>query len=423
MREDHVSASKIGVALGRSTESIHCKFKQWSKAAKREKSNEPRPSGNASTGPSLERDESAQGTIVTSRSKTVKTVKELLKVAEVDLDIWEVERFIENKWDMVAKITSRSRDDYLEATELWQVKVWFRRRVPKTIAEAAEGIMARMRKHSPKYPKPPKLVKSKDPHLCEISIWDHHFGKLAWARETGEDYDLKIAERIYQQAGDELLKRSSSFHIEKFVMAIGQDFFHVDGWQNTTTSGTPQDVDGRLAKIFETGQMALVRLIDLMMQRAPVHIFYLPGNHDYYTSWYLTKTLEAWYRTSDRVTVDTSECPRKHVHYGCNLIGYSHGSDEKHQSLPMIMATQWPEAWAKSTNREWHVGHLHRAKETKFTTVDNVDQVAVRVLPSATGTDLWHFKKGYVGGMRAAQAYFYSPTQGYVAHFNANVRS
>ncbi len=33
------------------------------------------------------------------------------------------------------------------------------------------------------------------PYMLELSVYDHHFGKLAWGRETGhESYDLKIAE-------------------------------------------------------------------------------------------------------------------------------------------------------------------------------------------------------------------------------------
>lgn len=357
-------------------------------------------------------------TVVTSQSKTVRTLADALAVAKVNLTVWEVERYIVNKWDCVAKIDVKGKKK-LTATELWQVKVFLRRKVPKIIEEGVKLFLDQIR--------PQKIdkihyEKHVDPYLLEISIWDHHFGKLAWGRETGENYDLKIAEQIYTEAAHELIEKSRSFNIEKIVLPIGQDFFHVDGPANTTTAGTPQDVDGRMAKIFATGQRALINLIDLLMGIASVHILWVPGNHDWYTSWYLVKVLESHYRHIKSVTVDASEMPRKCIEYGINLLAYTHGCDEKHSSLPAIMAGQWPQQWARTKHREWHIGHYHKVKETHYNAAETIDGVLVRVLPSLTGTDSWHFKKGYVGGMRAAQAFLYSAKRGYACHINANIR-
>ncbi len=355
-------------------------------------------------------------TVITSKSKTVRTLAAALAAAKVDLTVWEVERHVINKWDVVAKNEKKK----LTATELWQVKVFLRRKVPKIVEDGVKIFLNQVQ--APKYEKI-HYEKHNDPYLLEVSIWDHHFGKLAWGRETGENYDLKIAEKIYSEAAHELIEKSRGFNIERIVLPIGQDFFHVDGPLNTTTAGTPQDVDGRLAKIFATGQRALINLVDLLMGIAPVHVLWVPGNHDWYTSWYLIKVLEAHYRHTRTVTVDSSEMPRKHIEYGVNLLGYTHGNDEKHSSLPAIMAGQWPQAWARTTHREWKLGHFHKVKETHYTAAETIDGVLVRILPSLTGTDSWHFKKGYVGGMRAAQAYLYSAKRGYAAHLNAMVKN
>lgn len=350
-------------------------------------------------------------TVITSQSKTVRTLDQALKAAQVDTKIWEVERFVINKWDCVTK--------KLIATELWQVKVFLRRKIEKTIEEGVKLFLNQVKAH--KYERI-SYEKHADPYLLEVSIWDHHFGKLAWGRETGENYDLKIAEQIYANAAHELIEKSRSFNIEKIILPIGQDFFHIDGPLNTTTAGTPQDVDGRLAKIFSTGQRALINLVDLLMGIAPIHILWIPGNHDWYTSWYLIKVLEAHYRHTRSVTVDASEMPRKCIEYGVNLLGYTHGCDEKHASLPAIMAGQWPQEWARTKHREWKLGHYHKVKETHYNAAETIDGVLVRILPSLTGTDSWHYRKGYVGGMRAAQAYLYSAKRGYSAHLNAMVK-
>ncbi len=353
--------------------------------------------------------------VITSQSSTVRTLADALKTAKIDETIWEVERHIINKWDCVAK----SKKDKLIATELWQVKVWLKRKIPKLIEEGVKEFIKQIPAH--KYP-PIKYERPSDPYLFEVSIWDHHFGKLCWGQETGENFDLKSAERIYSDAAHELIEKSRGFAIEKIVLPIGQDFFHIDGPANTTVAGTPQDVDGRFFKIFDVGCRSVINLIDVLMGIAPIHILWVPGNHDWNTSWFMLKVLAAHYRLIHHVTIDLSPMPRKHIEYGINLLGYTHGNEEKHSSLPVLMAGQWPEAWARTRHREWKIGHYHKVKETQFNAAETIDGVLVRTLPSLTGTDSWHYKKGYVGGMRAAQAFLYSAKLGYAAHLNANVR-
>ena len=102
------------------------------------------------------------------------------------------------------------------------------------------------------------------------------------------------------------------------------------------------------------------------------------------------------------------------------LIGLTHGNQEKHSSLPVIMATERPHDWAASTVREWHVGHLHKARRVDYVGLDTHDGVPVRTLRSLSAVDAWHFRKGYVGTERAAEAYLYS-RDSYVGSINVKV--
>jgi hypothetical protein len=415
LRSQGLSYAKIAEQMGLSKRSVESKWKRMNS----EQDKTPVP-----TDESFEKTETEDCAVITSKSSTVRTLAGALETANVDLSIWEVEKHTINKWDCVGRVESKEVSykhwkRQLAAVELWQVKVWLRRKVPKVIEEGVKLFLSQIPAH--KYVLP-KFEHHSDPYLLEVSIWDHHFGKLAWGRETGQNYDLKIAETLYSNAAHELIEKARGFNLERIVVPIGQDFFHVDGPNNTTTAGTPQDVDGRLAKIFATGQKALINLIDLLMGIAPVHILWVPGNHDWYTSWYLIKVIEAHYRMTPSVTIDAGEMPRKHIEYGCNLLAYTHGNEEKHASLPAIMAGAWPQAWARTTHREWKIGHFHKVKETHYSSAETIDGVLVRVLPSLCGTDSWHFKKGYVGGMRAAQAFLYSQKNGYAGHINVNAK-
>ena len=358
------------------------------------------------------------GQVLTMRSRTVRTLEGALEVGNVDQAIWEVERWTLNKWDSASKIKSDG-GERLAATELWQVKVWLRRKAPKHVQDGISALCKKLSAY-----KPTKFTKRSRPtgRLLEVSPFDAHFGKLCWGEETGEDYDTRIAERIYQNAFEDLLNESCGERIEKIWIPIGNDFFHVNNWLQTTAKGTPQDHDGRLPKVFQMGQMAMIRGIDMCRQVAPVELFWVPGNHDPETSYYLLCVLAAYYRDTKGVTVDTSPMPRKVRTFGKCFVLFTHGDEEPHRDLPTIAATSSPQEWAATYFREAHVGHMHKKKEIRTVDVDEFQGFRFRILPSMSGCDRWHFKRGYIGSRRAAEAYLWSAEDGYAGHFSVNAR-
>ena len=351
----------------------------------------------------------------------IKTVEDALNRAKVDLMIWEVERVVVNGWDVTMKLKSTAGDKPVTKRN-HQIKVFLRRKITESMADAASALLDRMKKHAPKY-KSITFKKVADPHLLEISVFDVHFGKLAWGRETEVNYDLHIAEKVYAEAVEDLLSKTNGYNVERILFPIGQDFFHVDNQQNTTVNNTPQDTDGRLAKIFAAGCMACVNAIDTMSQIAPVDVLWSPGNHDRTTSWFLTAYLSAWYRNNKQVNIDLSPKLRKYYQYGTTLLGFTHGDEEKHSDLPAVMAAEAKELWALTSHHEWHLGHLHKKKEMRYSAGDTFVGVPVRILPSLSGTDYWHYKKGYVKTHRAAEAYLWSKQKGYTGHFSSTAKT
>ncbi|MBD3403792.1 hypothetical protein GF420_12910, partial [candidate division GN15 bacterium] len=136
--------------------------------------------------------------------------REAVDKAGVDLAIWQVDRVVVNGWDVTAKVR-RGGEDVLATKQNQQIKIWLSRKIKKPLADAAAALIERMKTHAPKHPAR-RYKKVKDPCLFEFSAFDAHFGKLAWAPETGENYDLEIAERIYSSAVTDLLTKAAPYN-------------------------------------------------------------------------------------------------------------------------------------------------------------------------------------------------------------------
>jgi len=241
--------------------------------------------------------------------------------------------------------------------------------------------------------------------MVEVPIVDLHLGKLAWAPETGSDYNYKIAEERFKYVIENIMDRISDISVEKILLPIGQDFFNFDTIDGETTNGTPQDTDLRWQDLFNKGVEMLVKAIDGFTNIAPVEIILVPGNHDKMTSFYAMKYIEAWYNNHENVYVNSDPKTRKYVEYGLNLIGFTHGDKEKKRIFGN-MQVEMPEAWGRTKYREFHCGHVHH----EYTKEEH--GVVVRRLSTVTGTDSWHFESGYVGSLPRIQTFVWDKEKG-----------
>lgn len=345
---------------------------------------------------------------------------DLLELTDPDLDVWEV-----SKWQIKPYNAFYKDDEENQAVvvPMYSSYIRFKRRDDAPLHQAAEAALKKMGNHAPVYPDTPRpVIKPKDErHMLELVIPDLHLGKLAWHRETGEDYDSDIASRRFMQAIDNLLQRARTFGVDRWLLVVGNDLLHTDNIEQTTTAGTPQDVDSRHAKMVETACDLLVEAIDTLLEIAPGTVVGLPGNHDREEAISIARYLKAWYRNCEAVEVDAEPSPRKYHKYGEVLLGFCHGQEAKIKSLPSVMPVECPEMWADSTYREWHLGHYHKKKEYAPIWVNEHQGVRIRHLSSLTGTDAWHHRRGYVGNVKAAEGFMWNAEDGLQAIFNWNV--
>ena len=85
-------------------------------------------------------------------------------------------------------------------------------------------LMEDTKQYAIKYPKI-QYPKYEEGLLHELDMPDLHFGKLAWAEETGQDYDIQIAAQSARDAFTELLGYVEHFPVSKILVSLGNDFF------------------------------------------------------------------------------------------------------------------------------------------------------------------------------------------------------
>lgn len=353
------------------------------------------------------------------RSGKVITLEDALRKGDVDLKRWDVERFVVNSWEVGAK----GPDGKLTTTPLWQVKVWLKAKKGWNPSEFKAILLNDMKALAPHYPAVIRTqeLKVRQPILAELSIFDAHFGKLAWSPETGQDYDLKICKERYLSAAADLLQRCRLVQPERILYVVGNDFFHVDH-KGLTTNGTPQDCDGRWQKAFRAGIDACIKVAESASQIAPVEILVVPGNHDREKAFCLGEVLTARFHKSPEILVYNNPDLYNYYRWGKVLLGFvhgdNHGSEKRRNLLPQTMATDRPVDWSETVWREFHLGHFHSEMEDvwKYRTVQHVRNVAVRVLPSLSSTDAWHRSQDYCSVL-AAECHLYHKERGRYGYF------
>lgn len=283
-----------------------------------------------------------------------------------------------------------------------------------------EGVLEAFRRLDDGGPVAPLVAPPEGPSRADLlavyPLGDPHIGMLSWAEETGADFDLGIAERLYTAAIRDLVVRGPRSALA-LLINLG-DFFHFDTEGVKTTKGQHTlDVDGRGSKVLELGVRIVVGMIVALLQHHDrVIVATCKGNHDKHTSVMLALVLRAHFRDNPRVEIEIPHAERRYIEFGSVLLGTVHGDKGAHKDLPAIMAAEAAAAWGRTTERVIHVGHVHHdtIQEHRGCKVETHRTLAPR--------DGWHAGQGYVSG-RDLKRIVYHKEWGEVSRETASARS
>ena len=202
--------------------------------------------------------------------------------------------------------------------------------------------------------------------LSIYPIADQHLGLLAWGRETGDAYDLKIGCARLRDCTKRLVAQSPPSETA-IILNLG-DWQHTDDEKNVTPGhGFTLDVDSRYFKLVQAGVDLMVDVVELALQKhQKVIVRNLPGNHDPHAHVALTMGLRGHYREHPRVTVLVEPSEFFYYRWHNNFIGATHGHKIKPAKMVMDMAVSHRDDWAKADFRYFLFGHIHHETALKL---------------------------------------------------------
>lgn len=260
-------------------------------------------------------------------------------------------------------------------------------------AEMAREAYAAMAEEVPRLPalEPPAHTLAE---LCTLyTMTDSHVGMMAWHKEGGDDWDLKIAEKVLTQCFERMLLSSPN---SKFAVVnqLG-DFLHSDGLLPVTpTSGHVLDQDGRFSQVIAVALRILRRIIDLaLMKHEQVFAIMAEGNHDMASSVWLRHLFKALYENEPRLTVCDSEIPYYAYRHGKTMLGFHHGHMKKNDQLPLLFAASYPEMWGLTKKRYVHTGHRHHVEEKEHSGVTVVQHSTLAARDAHASRGGWHSER------------------------------
>lgn len=267
--------------------------------------------------------------------------------------------------------------------------------------EAIEKAVASLATELPKAPRIP-IPKKVCADLCTLyTFTDYHLGMFAWAEESGEDWDLKIAEKTLNSSLDQMAQGSPDSELA--ILNIQGDFLHWDGLDAVTPMNKHVlDADTRFDKLVELGITLCITATErLLNKHKKVRVLICEGNHDLASSVWLRKCLKTVFSKNPRVEVDDTAFPYYAYLHGETMLGFHHGHKKKNKQLPGLFASEprYREMWGKASYCYIHTGHLHSAEQD----MAEDGGAIVERHPTGAPRDAYATRGGWVSrrGMRA----------------------
>tara|TARA_R110000823_G_scaffold35138_3_gene97126 strand:- start:4499 stop:5680 length:1182 start_codon:yes stop_codon:yes gene_type:complete len=328
----------------------------------------------------LEKGEAKMSTISSSEPKTP---EEIIDVLNIDTTKWKLSSYwnkqMGDHWRVSAMIT-RLKDNEVD-----------------NVAELLKSFTPKKYKEVTRLKTPGKFKTA-----GVLSLQDIHFGK-----EGNETIDKDFEDTIK----DLINRATNSHHIEKLYYVVGGDVINMDTWNGTTTAGTPLDNCMTATEAYMQAFDSLQWSINYLKQFCDqLQVIYIPGNHDRLSSFHLAHGLSKCF-SDENILWDVVYQERKVFVYEDNFFAFEHGDVNTKNSL-LVYSMEYPRQWGKTLHRTLYTGHYHHKKKIQYITEHDNTGFMLKILPSLSKTDYYHYHNKFIGSRRSGVLSLHSPTKG-----------
>jgi hypothetical protein len=316
--------------------------------------------------------------------------------AEGNSEFFDATRFVDAGQSIRGKSTLTKDDE--------GNTVWIKTASRQGVEDISQSVTDSINSLSP-WPVVPRPVKTKS-DLCTLyTITDYHIGAYSWAKETGDSWNLKIAEKVLRNGVSDLI--SGSPDSKQAIFCQLGDFLHWDGLLAVTpTAQNVLDADGRYEKLTEIAITACINSVNLILKKhQSVHVIMAEGNHDLAGSVWLRAIMRRVFKNNKRVTVEDSPFPYYKFSWGNTFIGFHHGHLSRINKMPSKFYSEFAKEMGQSNYRYLHTGHLHQKE------VFEDGGVICERHPTLSARDA-HGARGFSKTIRAAQSITYDKNYG-----------
>lgn len=236
--------------------------------------------------------------------------------------------------------------------------------------------------------------------MAVFPVADLHMGLLTCAEEVGEDWDTRIAQKVFSESLGKLISVTPDAGTA-LIAQLG-DLLHIDDFTNQTPANKHfLDADTRYFVVLKRAVAAMKMAIEALRQKYP-HVIYasVPGNHDYTSAHAITIGLQEAYRDVAEVEVIPNFGPHHMMEWGHNMLLLTHGDKAPPDRIVHFAAAQWPETWGRTRHRVALSGHVHHQSRKE------VGGMAVETFGTIVPRDAYSYGHAYSGSRQLVSLTF-----------------
>ena len=226
-------------------------------------------------------------------------------------------------------------------------------------------------------------------------LTDFHLSQYSWREESGEDWDMAIAEQLLLDWFAYAIKRAPP--AQTGILAQLGDLLHVDGLEALTPTGKNLlDADSRFQKVVRVAIRLIRAVVTMMLKKYDhVHMLMADANHDPASSAWMREVFYAFYEDDPRITVDRSPDTYYCYEHGKTSLFFHHGHRRKPTNIDDVFTAKFREVFGRTKHSYAHMGHMHhkQALETNLMLVEQHRTMAAK--------DAYASSRGWMAGRSA----------------------